>query len=68
MPDVTMKRPASQRRAPGVSYQRPHPMTLPSDADIGIARRVGERRRAKQGLMPPVMLHGRWYEPAGTEA
>jgi hypothetical protein len=37
-------------------------MTLPSIKAIGIARRVGRRRRAKPRLIPTVILHDRWYE------
>jgi hypothetical protein len=41
-------------------------MTLPSIKAVGIARRVGRRRRAKSRLIPTVILHGRWYDTCCT--
>jgi hypothetical protein len=37
-------------------------MTLPSIKAVGIARRVGRRRRAKPRLIPAVILRDRWYK------
>jgi hypothetical protein len=42
-------------------YQPPEALTLPTLPAVGIARRVGGRRRAEQRLIPTVILQGRWY-------
>jgi hypothetical protein len=40
-------------------------LTLPTIWAVGIARRVGGRRRAEQRLIPSVILYDRWYETSG---
>ena len=60
MPDVTMKRPASQRRAPGVSYQGSCFMT----AGMSATQATSAMERSS-GSMEPHALAGPWLERAG---
>jgi hypothetical protein len=42
--------------SPQQRYQPPEALTLPTLPAVGIARRVGGRRRAEQRLIPTVIL------------
>jgi len=45
-----------------VLYRPPLMPTLPASGTVGIARRAGGWRRAKQRLIPTVILYDRWYD------